>query len=217
MKPYSIALEAALDAGEVITVGAVRIGTAEPFCVWGGHADLVLDGEAYVGIGAAGLVQATGGRLGGAESGLELSLSGVDPDTLALLDHADVNRAPVKVWRLMFDLAGVNVLGAFAFARGRVDTMAVEETPGETASIKLRVETAARGLGRSTGRRRADADQRLVSPTDGGMKWLSIAPGRTLVWGGTPPQRLASALPNTSSITKLGQPPQTLRERVWGR
>lgn len=197
MKAYSPELDAALLEGEVISVGAVKIATAEsPALVWGGHGSVELDGEVYTGIGQAGLISVTGGQLGSAEQSIDLTLSGVDPSVLSVLSQIDARRAPVVIWRLFFSGTGATILGAHVFARGRIDGLSTEETAGGTATIRARVESAARGLGRQTGRMRADADQRLVDGNDGGFQWVTQAPSRQLAWGGKPPTYAAAALPN---------------------
>lgn len=200
MKTFSSALLTALANGDVLTAGAVKIEASSPFRVWSGYGDLTIGGETYAGIGQAGLIRATGAQLGGAEQALELSLSGVDPDVIPLLQDFEVRNAAVTVWRLMFDGAGTTLLGSHVFARGRVDGLPVEETPGGSSTIRCRVETAARGMGRATGRSRADADQRRVSATDGGFQYVTGSPGRELAWGGKPPARAGQSLPNALQL-----------------
>ncbi len=200
MKTFSTAAQAALESGEVITVGAVKIATADPFRVFGGYGEVTLGGEVYQGVGQAGLVSVTGGQLGGAEQAIDLILSGVDPDILPLIEAADVRGAPAVIWRLLFDGAGANLLQASVFARGRVDSMPVEYVPGGTATVRCRIETAARGSGRQTGRMRADADQRQIDAEDGAYKWVTQAATKTLAWGGKPPARAAQTLPGAADV-----------------
>ncbi|MDP3853148.1 hypothetical protein [Phenylobacterium sp.] len=200
MKAYSVDWQAALDLGDAMTAGAVKIATSDPFRVWTGDGSITLDGEVYVGIGSAGMIRATGSQLGGAEQAIELILSGVDPDIIPLIEAADVRGARVTVWRLGFDGSGLNLLDANVFARGKVDTLPREETPGGTATIRCLVETAARGLGRNTGRMRSDADHRMVEATDGAFQRVSQAAELTLAWGGKPPARAGVALPNGQTV-----------------
>ncbi len=198
MKTYSEETIAALEAGEVITSGAVRIATQEGFRVWGGDGVLTLDGEEYIGIGDRGLVQATASQLGGAEQPLDLVLSGVNSDVIPIVQAAGVRNAPAVVWRLLFNATGSRLLAALPHRRGRVDALPIEDTPGGVAKITARIEGAARGLGRQTGRLRSDADQRLIDPSDGGLQFVTQAPLRVLAWGGKPPARVAGGvLPGT--------------------
>lgn len=194
---YPEAAQAALDDGTALAVGAVKLAlTTGPWCVWGGHGPLVLSGDTYVGIGDRGLVSVAGGQLGAAEQGATLSLSGVDPDALALVDTLTVRGAPAVLWELLFNQSGSTLLSARVVQRGRADRLTIEDQIGGASTITAAIEGAVRGLSRSSGRMRTDADQRLVVGTDGGFKAVSYAGEITLNWGGKPPQRAASALPN---------------------
>lgn len=195
MKSFSAEALAALASGDNIVSGAVQIG-AEPNALrfWGGFGTQVIGGAAYIGVGDRGLVSATTGALGGQESGAELRLSGVDPDVVAGLDVRSLRRRPVVLWRLIFNGAGSRLLHAAVFLRGRVDRASVEETPGGTSAIVIGVEGAARGLGRRSERMRTDADQRLISATDGGLRRIAYAGEKQIYWGGKPPQRAGAAM-----------------------
>ena len=200
MKTFSTAAQTALAAGAVMTAGAVRIAISPLFAVWGGDGALTLSGESYTGVGHHGLITVTGSRLGGAEDGIELRLSGVDPDLAGLVAATDVRGAPVWIWRLLFDLSGTSLLDATIFEMGRLDRLTTEETPGGTATIVAAVETAARGLGRRTGRMTADADQRMVLSTDGALSRVTQAGELTLAWGGKPPARVTQTLPGLGGL-----------------
>lgn len=197
MKVLAPAALAALEAGDAIVAGAVEIAGDPVLRIWGGYTDLTFDGRTFEGIGDRGLVQVTGGALGDAAQNIELILSGIDPETLALLDAAEISRAPAVLWRLIFDASGTSLLGFNVWARGQLDTLERQEEIGGTASIRARLETAARGLGRRGGRMRSDADQRLVDAADGFFKNVSYAGEKTLYWGGRRPSRAGSSLPGS--------------------
>lgn len=194
MKIYSAAALAALESGEAIVSAAVHIDLVPPFRVWGGHGDLTLDGQVYLGIGDRGLATVGGGQMGSAEQGAELVLSGVDPDTLALIDYPSVRGAAVILWELVFDGAGATLLAANVDKRGRIDRMPREDTPGGAAILRVAVEGAVRGLGRHGVRMRTDADQRLFLGTDGGFSRVAYAGQKQLFLGGRPPQRAEAAV-----------------------
>jgi hypothetical protein len=197
MKIIAPAGLAALEAGNGIVVGAVEVLSDPPVRVWGGPHTIAIGGNDFDGIGDRGLVQVTGGALGDAAQNITLTLSGIDPETLALLDAAEVAGAPAVLWRLIFDQSGTSLLAANVWARGRLDTLDREEEIGGTATIITRLETAARGLGRRGARTRSDADQRLLDPLDGFFKNTSYAPEKSLYWNGRRPQRAGSALPGS--------------------
>lgn len=194
MRTYSAAAIEALATGNNIVSGAIKVASTPPFRAWGGYGTLSLGGEDYIGVGDRGLVSVSAAALGDSAQNIELMLSGVDPDTVALLDATTIQRVGVVIWRLIFDGAGATLLDAQVYARGRLDNLGVTETVGGTSTIKVSVETAARGLGRSGQRMRSDADQRLIDPADAGFKAVSYAGVKTLYWGGKPPGAAGAAL-----------------------
>jgi hypothetical protein len=195
MKAIAPAALAALENGEAIVVGAVEIACDPVVRVWGGYRQLTFDGRTFEPVGDRGLVQVVGGALGDAAQNITLTLSGIDPETLALLDADQISGAPAILWRLIFNQAGNSLLDFGVWARGRVDTLESDEDIGGTATITAQMETAAKGLGRRGSRMRSDADQRLIDPSDGFFKNVSYAGEKTLYWGGRRPARAGSALP----------------------
>ena len=207
MKSISSTAITALSNGDAIDVGAVRIGTTSPVCIWGGYGSITLPSgpgganETYDGIGDRGLVQIIGTALGSSEQNITLTMSGIEPDVLSLLNAAGLQGAICQVWLMIWDGAGQTMLDAQIFAAGRLDTISVGDVIGGTATVSANVETAARGLGRSGQRLRTDADQRLISAGDNAFQAVSFAGNKTLYWGG---QRPTSA--STLGWTPLNSP-----------
>lgn len=191
MKLFSDAAKIALERGQTIVSGAVDIALpgGVHFRAWGGHGPLTIDGHLYVGLGDRALAQASGGALGDAAQGVTLTLSAVEPEVAAAVDLPALRNAPCVVWRLIFDGTGTQLLYARVFARGRIDSAEVEETPGGEATITLKVESAAKSLGRAGGRMRTDADHQTVKPGDVAFRKVSFAGDQLLPWGGKPPAR----------------------------
>lgn len=163
---------------------------AEPICLWGGYGPITIEGDVYQGIGDRGIAQQTSGAIGGVAQGITLSLSGVEPEVIALLDADEIQGASVVLRRLIFASDGRTLLDYSVFDRGRVDTIETVETIGGEAAINIAVESAARGLGRSGARQRSDSDQRLISSTDGYFKNTAYAGMKSLYWGGKKPATL---------------------------
>lgn len=194
MKIFNEAAAAAIEKGEAVVHGAVRINCDPVVTVWSGAGRISIDGEVYEGLGHRGLAQISAASLGSAASSVSLKLSGIDPTVLELLDADELRSAAAIVYRLIFDSSGTQLLDAHVFTRGRVDQVPTDETIGGEASIGVTIEGAARGLGRRGGRMRTDADQRLVKATDGGFSRVSFAGEKTLYWGGQRPARVDSAI-----------------------
>ena len=199
MKTIAAAALDALERGEAIVSGAVEIASDPVIRVWGGWAELTFDGRTFDPLGDRSLVQVTGGALGDAAQSITLSLSGIDVETLALLDATEVSGAPAILWRLIFSSDGNTLLDYNVWARGRLDTLVTEEEIGGTATLTAQLETAARGLGRRGARMRSDADQRLIDATDGFFKNVSYAGEKMLYWGGRRPVRASNAVGGVNS------------------
>lgn len=189
----AVALEALAD-GTGIVVGAVEVACDPPIRVWGGHGPLTFGGRTFEPVADRGLVEVAGGALGGAAQSITLTLSGIEPAVLDLLEADEVAQAPGTLWRCIFAGDGVTMLDAHVWARGRLDELASEEEVGGSALIQAALETAARGLGRRGARMRTDADQRLVKANDGFFRNTAFAGEKTLYWGGRRPSNAGSAV-----------------------
>ncbi len=196
MKTISAAAKAALADGTAIVVGAVKIETTPVIRIWGGNGQLSLPGEPlpFLPVPDRSLVQVAGGALGGAAQAITLTLSGIDPETIAVDDSDSAAGAATTLWRLIFSGDGTVLLGVNVWARGRLDELVREDEVGGTATISAMLETAARGLGRRGSRMRSDADQRLVKANDGFFKNVSFAGEKTLYWGGRMPATARAVL-----------------------
>lgn len=204
MKQIAQAALDALEEGTARIGGAVEILADEPVRLWNGFGVLTLEGVDYQPLGRADVGIATGAAIGGIAQNTTLTLSGIDPEAIALLDATGLRRAPVTVRSLVFDGSGTQLLDAFVHRRGRVDRVIVREASGGTASITLEVESPGRGLGRRTGRIRSDADQRLIDPSDGGLSRVSYAGEKQLYWGGRRPAKAGQALGAVSTLLRNG-------------
>lgn len=199
MKAFSDETLAALEAGDAIVGGAATIRSDPVIAVFSGYGELTIGGDVAQGIGDRGFAQASAGALGGSAQNVTFTLSGVDPEAVALVEADEVARAPVVGYRLIWNNTGKILLGAHVFARGKLDKINTKEVIGGPAAIEAVVENAARGLGRRGGRMRTDADQRLIKSTDGFFKSVSYAAEKQLYWGGKRPARAGTALGGAAS------------------
>lgn len=194
MKTIAGSALAALEDGTAIVAGAVEILGTPAVRGWSGYGPITFDGRTFDPLGDYGLVRVAGGALGGSAQGITLTLSGIEPSLLALLDASGVQGASTTLWRLIFSGDGQSLLDFHVWARGRFDQLVTEEKVGESAALTAQLETAARGLGRRGARLRSDADQRLVKANDGFFRNIAFAGQKTLYWGGRKPASAASAV-----------------------
>lgn len=203
MKTIAPAALAALANGTALVVGAVAIVTATPLYAWGGHWTLSIDGNDYLPLGDRSLFQSTGGALGGSEQNDSITLSGVEPAAIDLLDDTGLQWAPAILRRLIFEGAGTQLLDSQIYRRGRVDEILTEEAIGGMAAILAMIEGAARGLGRRGGRMRTDADQRLIKANDDSFEAVAFAGEKTLYWGGPRPEPARNAIGSGGTASQL--------------
>ena len=195
MKTFTDEALAALERGDAIVAGALAILSDPPVRLFSGYGTITIDGEDFEGVGDRAIGQVTAGAIGGQAQGLTLTLSGIEPNVIELLEADEISGAGAILYRLIFDSAGKTLIDGHVFIRGRVDTVEVEETIGGAAAIRVAIESAARGLGRRGGRMRSDPDQRLIDPSDGFFKNVAFAAQKTLYWGGKRPAVAGAAIP----------------------
>jgi hypothetical protein len=202
MKTIATAAMQAIEEGTAIVTGAVAITPRSGGAIlrfWGGHGPITFGGHAYKGLGDRALVQRTSNAIGGVAQGLTLTLSGIEPAALALLDPDEVKGASNVLYRMIFASDARTLLDAHVFDRGRGDALTTDEVIGGAAAINYAVESAARGLGRSSARLRSDPDQRLIDPNDGYFRNTDFAGEKMLYWAGKRPARTASAVASPPS------------------
>ena len=180
MKIYSEEALAAIAAGDAMVSGAVWFGGADPVGLWSGDGPLAFTDQrgvsrAFIGIADRSLAALATGALGGAEQGISLSVSGIDPDVTGRLDLDELRGLPVILWKLVFNGTGARLLDARVHQRGRIDTAMLEDEPGGPSTLTINIEGAARGQGRRSERMRTDADQRLILATDTSLRRVAYA------------------------------------------
>lgn len=155
--------------------------------LWSGYGELAIDGEPFKGIGAKALLTPITADNGGSATGIEIQLSGLDPDVAASIEDEDYQQKPITIWRLIFDAKGVNLLAAPIFMRGRLDVAPITETIGGPSIITFKIEGPRLDMNRKGSRIRSDPDQRTIGGTiDGALRHITVAGQKTLTWGQKP-------------------------------
>lgn len=178
----------ALDGRELVQAGAVKfVFPDSTLRMWSGYGDLTINGETYEGAGDKALIAPTSSSVGGANDGLSINVSGLDPVTAQLVEDTDYHQKPVTTYRLVFASDRKTLLGSAVYLRGRVDSIVVSETIGGDASLQVQVEGPRRDMNRRGSRIRSDTDQRALGGSgDAGLKHVGIAQRKTLSWGNKP-------------------------------
>ena len=197
VKPWADEAIAAFTRGDGAVLGAIHIAcTPTPVSVWQGWGDLTIDGVVYEGIGDRLMVGDVTASVGASQAGMPLTLSGVDPTTMALFQATAFRLAPVIVWEVAFDKTRTVMLDAQIYKRGRLDVVGRGADANGEGTITATVIDAASGLGKATGRVRSLTDDHLTDPTNNGSRMLAYAGQIVLRWGGKIAQ--AANLPGTT-------------------
>lgn len=172
-----------------------RIETDDPANFWSGNGNLLLPSDAvlpaatlFPGAGELANIPDLEGLINGKAQRLDVTLSGVSPDTIALaLDEAaQVPGAPVWIGRVRFD-ANWQVTSVSWEWSGEGRSLTVSSQSGDQGRSRTLTLTVVSG---DTQRRRApnayftDADQRRDYPTDAIFSHVAgISAGTTRRWG----------------------------------
>lgn len=137
--------------------------------------------ETFLGVGNLGRVGAVQETSELRATNVELELSGIPSEllSLALAEHYQGRTA--RLWVLLVDEDHAPVGPACLVMRGRMDTMVIER--GETATIRLNVESQLVDLERPRALRWTDADQQNLFTGDRGFSFVSQAVEKKLAWG----------------------------------
>jgi hypothetical protein len=152
--------------------GAVRF-VAAPF-------DITLGGETFSGVGQLVEISVIEETSELAASGMTVGLSGIPRDLVAVaLGQAYQNRRGT-VWWVPLDAAELPVADPILLFRGRMDTMEIQM--GETATVRVRLESRLADWERPNLRRYTHEDQVARHPGDLFFIFVSATTEKELIW-----------------------------------
>lgn len=191
MRTLSTAVTAALSAGRIAVRDMVLLDLPSGFYgFWTGVAPFVHNGMTYQGAGA--LLDVQLGRAVAGTLAVPLTVRarampshGVTADVLATIEDEDYHQRPLVYSQAFFEPQSGALLSVDRVWSGAIDVIAHSETPGGDASMDLICESRMRDVRLTTGRLRADPDQRRVDASDGGFRHVSAAGAVRVDWGRT--------------------------------
>lgn len=184
MQSFSAECIAAMAAGEVRVHAALKLVFDDTFKFWSGAGLLNFGDGDYLGVQSAALLPTMTSDLGGAAAGIQIGLSGIDPDLAATTLDESYRQKPAIMWRLFFNLDMTALLDAKVWRRGRVEDMPLEEVIGGASTISLMIEGASRDMQRRGARMVSDSDQRVLGgPLDGSCRRMGYAGKKINYWG----------------------------------
>lgn len=142
---------------------------------------ITYDGADYLGVGDLGRIGTFGETTDLSAEALNLELSGIDPDYIDIAVNEHVQGRPARLWLAFLDSTYVLIADPVLIFRGRIDTMEVEL--GDTATVRLRVESRLADWDRPRIRRYTHEDQKARFPSDKGLEFVAQTTEREIVWG----------------------------------
>jgi hypothetical protein len=177
------AIDALIDEERVLPVllfvGEFRTGTAR---FWSGIGDLVWGGNTFTGVGSLGGISPISETADVQAEGLQVSLSAMSSDVVALILAASEHERRGEVYLGLLDNAGQLVGDPYQVFSGLLDVPAMEDAGSESV-ITISYESRLIDLERPRERRYTHDDQRIEFPTDRGFEYAASLLDKSVTWG----------------------------------
>ena len=180
----SIAMLAAANAANVRPAYFVRlVFDTGDMLLWTGAGNYTLDGLVYTGVGTLGNISEIEEGKAITANGINLSLSGIPSDMIALTLTEKYRGRSAFVRMVLFDLSTLAAIAdpVMIFA-GRIDTMSISDG-GDSSSISLACESRLVDMDRARERRYTDEDQKELHPGDTSFRYVDGLQDKQIEWG----------------------------------
>lgn len=148
---------------------------------WTGSGDLVWNAETYTGLGDLGQSVFPEESSDGSASGAVFTLSGIPSTNTNLALTENYQNSPCSVWLGALDSSDLVIADPYLIFKGLMDVMDMTDD-GELATIQLRAEGFAYGVGPSN-RRYTDEDQQREYTGDDGLHYAASLQDKEIMWG----------------------------------
>jgi len=148
---------------------------------WSGIGDLSWNGYTWTGVGNMGSVSPIAETTDFRANGASLELSGIPSDLIAIALGEDYQGRAANIYFGGLDSAGALITDPFLLFGASMDIMEIAEA-GETATIKVNIESRAVDLKRSRERRYTHEDQQIDYPGDLGLEYMAGLQDKDVIW-----------------------------------
>lgn len=154
------------------------------FRAWTGIGSLEYAGETWIGLGLLGQIHPVNSVTDLSIQEVRFSLSGVEPETLAMLTGA-VRRRSAQAWLAALDDDGKVVSDPFQLLDCEMDTQDFSVDEDGTASIVILARSGFYSLERAVNEVWSDEDQQRRFPGDTGLSDLASLQNQDILWSST--------------------------------
>ena len=183
-RDLTAAMEAALGAANVrwalLFEGQFDSGTLR---FWSGLGDLSHGGQTYTGAGNLIGVGAVRESSDLRNDAMQVELSGIPSELISIALSEDYQGRSIIVSLAVFDASGAIIADPTDLINGFADQMTISDS-GETASIRISVESEVARFERASLRRYTAASLKEDYPGDKGLDFASLLSNQDIVWGG---------------------------------
>jgi hypothetical protein len=151
------------------------------FAIWTGMGPVIWQGVTYLSGGNLLQVGEAGASAGGEAAGLSITLSGIDPETIAIAEAEQFQRRPVEVLLAVLDNAG-QIIGTDGFFTGLADDMDSDDNP-ERPRVTLTCEPRSLDLSRPRPFKYLPEDQKQRFAGDTFFDMVQPLQNREDTWG----------------------------------
>jgi hypothetical protein len=154
-----------------------------PFAIWDDVGNITVSGVTYVGAAGRFIVQPSTSTVDLSVYKVDVTLSGLDSESLALIGASGWHQRPVEIYRAIIATDAPQVFHVLLEFSGFLDQAIIREQPGGVSEMKFRCESASREFDRSGARTRGNADQRARDSDDGFFEFSASAVSEPFNWG----------------------------------
>jgi hypothetical protein len=160
-----------------------KLALDTPVRVWNGCKPFYWNNEEYSGLGEFGGISQIEESENTEANGIELSLSGIPPEYIAICLNGKYRNKHCYLWLGLVDYQ-LNILQEpKRIFSGYIDGMK-HNLSGTTASLSVKVESKMIDLQRKKELRYTDQCQKSLYPTDKGLKYVASLSNKKLEWKG---------------------------------
>ncbi|MGF7160123.1 hypothetical protein FHS85_001746 [Rhodoligotrophos appendicifer] len=116
--------------------------------------------------------------------------AGLTGDVLAEIESEAYHQRPVTIYKAFFHPLTAALLSVSVRYRGTLDQIEHDEAADGEYTLIGRIECRSRDHTRTGYRLRSDADQRLIDPDDGGLRYAIGASRQQVYWGAERPKKI---------------------------
>lgn len=149
--------------------------------LWTGSSAITYNAESYTGLGNLIGVSMPKETSDGSASGVTFSISGIPSSHISLALSNTYQNAPCYLWFACMATSSTFVADPYLMFSGLMDVAELSDD-GETATISVKAEGFAYGVGPSS-ERRTDQDQREKYSSDRSLRFIADLQNKEFTWG----------------------------------